>query len=76
MGALAAVYTPTLKSILGLGNTKNCILLLLCITTQEDSPLAKFVNLLFIDGKLGFPVYLKWAFLMGEPNTVVTLLLR
>jgi len=75
MDALTVVCTPTLKSVLGLGNTKNCILLLLCVCNgaRGFSP-AKFVNLLFIDWKLGFPIFLKWAFLMGVPNIVVTLL--
>jgi len=76
MGALVAVCTPTLKSVLGLGNTKNCILLLLCVCNgTRGFFLAKFDNLLFIDWKLGFPIYLKWAFLMGGPSTVVTFLI-
>jgi len=41
MGALAVVCTLMLKSVLGLGNTKNCILLLLCVCngTREFSSL-------------------------------------
>jgi len=48
-GTLAAVCTPTLKSVLGLGNTeKLCNYYYVCLAAQE-SLFAKFVTLLFID---------------------------
>ena len=49
MGALAAVCTPTLKSVLGLGNQKLYTLLLCVCNGARGFSLAKFVNLLFID---------------------------
>ena len=44
---------------------------LVCVlTAQEDSPFTKFVNLLFIDWKLGFPVYLKAALTLLLPYSL------
>ena len=42
-GALAAVCTPTLKSVLGIGNTENCIILLLCVCLRRKRILSRQV---------------------------------